>query len=131
MGAHSGSLSVAFGQADGLIALWDPRQSNKASRETTLATTTVKAFRSHTAVVADIRWSPVSPFHLASCDYAGLVKVWDTRSTIPLHTLSSHDNKKAFCLDWFSVSGTTEQCQVAGGGEDKKVSLQFVRVGAS
>ncbi|QDZ22179.1 WDR12-like ribosome biogenesis protein [Chloropicon primus] len=119
---HSGSLSLAFGSADGLVAVWDPRESFRAKEKGTgMALATVKSFKSHKAVVADIRWSPSSPFHFASCDYDGLVKVWDMRSSMPLHSIELHGDK-ALCLDWFSA-GT-----LASGGADRKVALQGMAV---
>lgn len=115
---HGGSLSVAFGQADGVIGLWDPRATQSNSAATT-GMATVRAFKSHKSIVSDVRWSPSSPFHLCSADYEGLVKVWDTRSAIPLHTLQSHRGK-ALCLDWADAG-------IVSGGEDAKLAFQAMR----
>ena len=113
--AHSGGLNLAFGGTDGHVSVWDPRES---LRDNKMAS--VKLFKSHKSVVADVSWSPSSPFHFASCDYQGLVKVWDVRSAMPLHSLSIHEDK-ALCLEWFSN-------KIASGGADCKVSLQTIAV---
>ena len=109
---------MAFGQADGVIGLWDPRATQSNSAATT-GMATVRAFKSHKSIVSDVRWSPSSPFHLCSADYEGLVKVWDTRSAIPLHTLQSHRGK-ALCLDWADAG-------IVSGGEDAKLAFQAMR----
>ena len=77
--------------------------------------------KSHRAVVSAIRWSPHSAFHLASCDYDGVVKVWDMRSPMPLHSLPTHAEEKALCLDWFEQG-------VATGGADCKVKFQAIKL---
>lgn len=124
-GGHGGSLCLAFGAADGLVATWDPREAHRsAGAPGQVALATVGSYKSHKAVVSAVRWSPNSPFHFASCDYEGLIKVWDTRSSMPLHTLESHDGK-AFCLDWF------EGGLVASGGSDSKVATREVRVSSA
>ena len=77
--------------------------------------------KSHKAVVSAIRWSPRSEFHLASCDYDGVVKVWDMRSPMPLHSVSAHSEDKALCIDWFE-SG------LATGGADAKLKVQAIKL---
>ncbi|KAI9184259.1 ribosome biogenesis protein ytm1 [Blastocladiella emersonii ATCC 22665] len=63
---------VASAHADPAIRLWDPR-----AQEATL----VKArLLGHRNQVAQIAWSPSSPFHLASASLDGSVRVFDTRS---------------------------------------------------
>ena len=47
----------------------------------------------HTGWVTGIAWSPESEFHLFSCALDGEAKVWDVRSSVPLHTLKAHDDK--------------------------------------
>ena len=115
---HSGNLNLAFGGTDGNVSVWDPREHRKDNK---LAS--VKLMKSHKAIVSDVSWSSSSPFHLASCDYEGVVKVWDLRSSMPLHSLQIHEDK-ALCLNWF---GST----LASGGADKKVSLQVVNTMAT
>lgn len=110
---HSGNLSLAFGGTDGNVSVWDPREHRKDQK---LAS--VKLLKSHKAIVSDVSWSSDSHFHLASCDYEGVVKVWDLRSPMPLHSLHLHEDK-ALCLDWFKNT-------LASGGADKKVSLQVI-----
>lgn len=55
---------------------------------------------SHKAWVSSVRWSPSDPFVLASTSHDGSLKVWDIRSSLPLHTVKAVSKKgeKALCL---------------------------------
>jgi ribosome biogenesis protein YTM1 len=55
---------------------------------------------SHKSWVADVQWSPTDPYVLASNSHDGSLKVWDIRSSIPLHTVMAVSKKgeKALCL---------------------------------
>ena len=46
-----------------------------------------------------MEWSPNDPFVLASSSHDGSVKVWDIRSSLPLHTIRAHSKgSKSLCL---------------------------------
>jgi ribosome biogenesis protein YTM1 len=56
---------------------------------------------SHKAWVSAVQWSPTDPYVLASSSHDGTVKVWDIRSSIPLHTAKAHSKgSKALCLSF-------------------------------
>ena len=50
--------------------------------------------------VSSVQWSPSDPFVLASTSHDGSLKVWDIRSTTPLHSVKAVKKKgeKALCL---------------------------------
>jgi ribosome biogenesis protein YTM1 len=58
---------------------------------------------SHKGFVTGVCWNSKFEYHLASSSNDGTVKLWDTRSTIPLHTLKDHTDK-VLCVD-FNRSG--------------------------
>ncbi|KAL7541707.1 hypothetical protein ACHAXR_013140 [Thalassiosira sp. AJA248-18] len=55
---------------------------------------------SHKAWVSSVEWSPTDPFVLATTSHDGTLKVWDIRSSLPLHTVKAVNKKgeKALCL---------------------------------
>lgn len=57
-------------------------------------------FSSHKSWVSDVQWSPSDPFVLATTSHDGTLKVWDIRSSLPLHTVRAVATKgdKALCL---------------------------------
>ena len=76
---------------------------------------------SHKSWVSAIQWSPTDPFVLATTSHDGTLKVWDIRSSLPLHTVKAAANKgdKSLCLafgDGFIYSGGSD-CVV------KKIAL--------
>ena len=69
----------------------------------------------HKNWVSGARWcGGAHPHLIATSCYDGAVRLWDIRSTIPLHTLSKHDGK-ATCLVWEGGE------RVVSGGEDAQV----------
>lgn len=66
--------------------------------------------------VSDVRWHPHQPHLLASACYDGAVRLWDVRTTIPLHTVAQHDGK-ALCVIWDGAE------RVASGGTDAQLRL--------
>jgi ribosome biogenesis protein YTM1 len=70
---------------------------------------------SHKNWVSSIANSPKSEYGLASGSYDATVKVWDIRSSIPLHTMSN-DDAKVFAVDWKNQF-------IVSGGEDSKVHV--------
>ena len=76
---------------------------------------------------SQVRWHPVSEHVFASCDYSGHVRVWDTRSSLPLGSSEVHDGK-VLCVDWAqAVSDGAEEeedsasYKVVSGGSDCSV----------
>ncbi len=58
-------------------------------------------YYSHKSWISGVEWSPVDPYVLASSSHDGSIKVWDIRSSIPLHTVQAHTKgSKALCLSF-------------------------------
>ncbi|KAJ3203379.1 WD repeat-containing protein 12, partial [Dinochytrium kinnereticum] len=65
---------------------------------------------SHSGFTSRVSWSPSDAFKVASSSYDGSVKVWDIRSTTPLHSIkgkraagrktSSANGNKLLALEW-------------------------------
>jgi len=48
-----------------------------------------------------VKWSPTDPYVLATTSHDGTVKVWDIRSSLPLHTVRAHPKgEKGLCLSY-------------------------------
>ena len=108
------SRHVVIGGADKAWRLWDPRTRNADG------TIALKAFHSHKAWIESIRFLEGSAYHLVTASHDGAVKVWDLRATIPLVTLSAHDDK-ALCAAWIGKGGL-----VASGGADCQLALHNI-----
>lgn len=110
---------VLTAHPDHCVRLWDPRAS--ATGETMLQRT----FQSHKQWVSAVTWRDDSNEHVfASSSYDGTVKVWDIRSSIPLHTVAAHKGK-AFDVAWGTQPHSTSDnlMLLASGGEDKELKL--------
>lgn len=90
------SQVLATGHPDCTVRLWDIR--TKSSESASLVSdSSLKP--SHKAWVSAVQWSPKDPFILASSSHDGSLKIWDIRSTLPLHTVRTHPkDEKALCL---------------------------------
>jgi len=96
LGLSHNSSVVATGHPDCCVRLWDMRTSNTSS-EGQIFDGTLRP--SHKAWISAVQWSPDDPFVLASSSHDGSVKVWDIRSSLPLHTVRAHSKgEKALCL---------------------------------
>jgi ribosome biogenesis protein len=105
---------VATGHPDCTVRLWDVRTSEKSPSSLVTADTTFRP--SHAQWVSAVRWSPRSPYQLASTSYDGTVRLWDLRSALPLHTLRAwaKDTKGlALCFD----HGSSDETLYAGGSD--------------
>ena len=96
--SHHSEGIVATGHPDCTIRLWDVRTDNSNNNSSSLVSD--KTFRpSHKAWVSAVQWSPNNPYHLASTSHDGTVKVWDIRSSVPLHTVRVFPKtEKGLCL---------------------------------
>ncbi len=104
--AHQrGSSGVlASAHADHCVRLWDARVTGDSVAKL--------ALRSHKAWVAAVSFCPTNDKLLASCAHDRTVKVWDLRSTVPLHTVEDHTNK-VLAVDW-----TADGKALVSGGAD-------------
>jgi ribosome biogenesis protein YTM1 len=107
----SNSDVVATGSPDCTVRLWDMRTNGDGSSGSQIADKTLR--QSHKSWVSAIQWSPTDPFVLATTSHDGTLKVWDIRSSLPLHTVRATTNKgdKSLCLafgDGFIYSGGSD-----------------------
>ena len=107
---------LATSEHDGVIRIWDPRIKKEEIMKT--------ALHSHKSWATSVEWCPLSPHILASGSYDGTVKVWDIRSSVPMYTMSSHEDK-VLCVDWYR--GNT----VVSGGADKLLRSTVVHLSQS
>ena len=100
LGRCHNSDVVASAHPDCIVRLWDMRVHTKAGAEaTSVSDTTLRP--SHKAWVTDVKWSPTDPYVLATTSHDGTVKVWDIRSSLPLHTVRAHPKgEKGLCLSY-------------------------------
>eukprot|EP00124_Ichthyophonus_hoferi_P004484 Ihof_evm2s501 gene=Ihof_evmTU2s501 len=74
----SGSNLLATAGADKLLRIWDPRERGGIVVKLKLA--------SHTDMVSCVAWSPSNSHQVVSGGYDGAWKIWDIRSSGPLHS---------------------------------------------
>ncbi|CAM9231156.1 unnamed protein product [Choristocarpus tenellus] len=102
LACSSNGRMLATGHPDAHVRIWDTR-----SKEQTL---TRASLSSHKQWISAVAWVPGSETMVASCAYDGGVKLWDIRSTLPLHSAHAHEGK-ALCMGWHDgkiVSGGTD-----------------------
>ena len=114
---HSTQASVvALGGAEHTLRLWD-RRSRGAAVPMSRALSS-----SHTDWIVSIAWHSVSAHHIATASHDGTSKLWDIRTSIPLATLTEHDNDKVLCGAWIDTS------LFASGGSDSRLRTAAVDV---
>ena len=100
----SNSNVVATGGPDCTVRLWDMRTSGEGITSGSGMDKSLK--QSHKSWVSNVKWSSIDPFVLGSTSHDGTLKVWDIRSSLPLHTVKvvvngkkkKGENHKALCL---------------------------------
>jgi len=76
---------LATSHHDQTIRLWDPRQKELEVLK--------MALRSHKGWCSSVAWSESNPRVFASTSYDKSIKLWDIRSTTPIHTIQAHTDK--------------------------------------
>jgi len=101
---------VATGHPNGHVRTWNVRISDTDDEQQQQQA----PFQpSHKGVVAALRWSDTSPYHLATASHDGSVKIWDVRSPIPLYTIHALE-KRALALG-------QDEGSIYVGGVDKTI----------
>jgi len=87
---------IATGHPDCTVRLWDMRVGSNASG-TMVSENSLKP--SHRAWVSALQWSPVEPHVLATTSHDGTLKIFDIRSSLPLHSVRVQKmGDKGLCL---------------------------------
>ena len=98
----SNSNVVATSCPDCTVRLWDMRTSGEGSSSISGSGMDKSLKQSHKSWVSNVKWSGTDPFVLGSTSHDGTLKVWDIRSSLPLHTVKVVNGKKgdgkALCL---------------------------------
>jgi len=128
---------LATGHPDCTIRLWDIRANNTDGSELGLKPSSLKVsdttFRpSHRSWVSGVRWCPTNAYHLSSCSHDGTIKLWDIRSSNPLHTVRvAPKDEKSLCLLWGpSTRGSSPSSDhgrvLYAGGTERIIKQLFV-----
>jgi ribosome biogenesis protein YTM1 len=110
--ASSGAVLTAH--PDGKCRLWDLRSNTGGDCRVFSCGDAASA--SAGQWVSQVAWHPSKSTVFASADYAGVVRLWDTRASTPLGAVEAHDGK-ALCCAWAG-----EENLLSGGSDCKLVS---------
>lgn len=88
----------------------------------------IKAYKAHAAPVVAVAWRPQSDHHVMSASLDGTVKLWDSRSALPLATLDDAAGAKLSAVAWGTRDGSSSPSSlfIASGGEDAVLRLYDV-----
>jgi ribosome biogenesis protein YTM1 len=110
---HSAGI-VATGHPDCMVRLWDVRTDQ--SRDSSLAVSDNTFKPSHRGWISAVQWSRRDPYQLASTSHDGTIKLWDIRSSLPLHTVRAFPkNEKGLCLAFGNANGDGAGMLLVGG----------------
>eukprot|EP00752_Nemacystus_decipiens_P004505 g4113.t1 len=110
LGCSDSGRMLATGHPDARVRIWDTRTQGE--------TLTRASLSSHKQWITDVKWAPGSETMVLSCGQDGAVKLWDIRSTLPLHSAQAHKGK-ALCCGW-------QDGKIVSGGEDGAVKTYLV-----
>ena len=98
-----------------MLRLWDARCAPQAQHQLSLR---------HKGWVSAVAWSRHRSQLLLSSCHDGSVRLWDTRSTVPLHELPPHADK-ALCVAWDGAE------RLVSGGADGELRTLRLRLPAA
>mmetsp|Transcript_2896 Transcript_2896/g.7958 ORF Transcript_2896/g.7958 Transcript_2896/m.7958 type:complete len:513 (+) Transcript_2896:56-1594(+) len=103
---HSEGI-VATGHPDCTIRLWDVRTNTTKQNAMLISDNTFRP--SHKSWISSVKWSQSNAYQLASTSHDGSVKVWDIRSSSPLHTTRIFSKEeKGLALLWLPSTSSTD-----------------------
>lgn len=114
VGGESSSM-LASGGADHVLRIWDPRLPGGVTPALQLS--------SHKGWITACGWHKISQLHLLSASHDGTIKLWDTRSKIPLHTLEGHKDK-VLSADWWK-----DNSLISGGADSQLLIFSGLKLG--
>jgi ribosome biogenesis protein YTM1 len=97
--------------ADFTVRIWDQRQSGTQSLLMNFYPVGAQLYTvlsSHKDWVSSVVCHPTEQHIFLSTSYDKTVKIWDTRSAIPLQTLTPHTDKVlcgSWCMELFATGG--------------------------
>lgn len=108
------SAAVATGHPDCTVRLWDVRTRS----ETASWSVSDNTFRpSHKGWVSAVQW--FDAYQLVTTSHDGMVKWWDIRSSLPLHSVRAFSSNKGLAL-------STTSSAIYVGGTDHRVKRLLV-----
>ncbi|GAX20981.1 ribosome biogenesis protein YTM1 [Fistulifera solaris] len=112
------SAALATGHPDCTVRLWDVRTKS----ETSSWSVSDNTFRpSHKAWVSAVQW--FDAYQLVTTSHDGMVKWWDIRSSLPLHSIRAFSKNKGLALS------TTSSAIYVGGTDNRVKRLQIPQSG--
>ena len=108
----------ATGHPDCTIRLWDLRVNTNSKHSAIVVSD--NTFRpSHKAWISNVQWSRSNAFQLASTSHDGCIKLWDIRSSNPLHTIRTFPKEeKGLSMLWLPPVSAGNNSTIYAGGTD-------------